>query len=147
MTFQAILREFWRQSNDESEFDDILRWLTEFFALTRETALPLAMLSKKADRLWHYFICCTEAYYEYCYKHFGYFIHHRPRTSASPVPPESMRHFISTYERCCGKLPPFWLSEVPTEVAAYATGRSEVIPMSFQWSGWPGRDPTPMQSQ
>jgi len=30
------------------------------------------------DEMWHNFLCFTKAYHEFCFRHFGFFVHHNP---------------------------------------------------------------------
>lgn len=53
--------------------------LLSFLVLASEQPTP--MLSNKVDTLWHQFILCTKDYLNFCYKYFGKFIHHTPKSN------------------------------------------------------------------
>lgn len=132
------VREHYEAAGGERP-DDVAKELGRFFALTRTTDAPLAMLSPNVDLMWHKFIEFTEEYQPFCEREFGELIHHRPRTAASPVPAQAVRNLYQAYEARFGDLPELWEEGVPPEVIAYARGRSDTLPPNYRWSGWPGR--------
>jgi len=138
--YVTAVEDIWRRNGGTGDFAYLFSELEKFLELTRVVRTPIAVVSKTIDELWHAFICCTEAYQEYCLKTFGEYLHHRPRTDGFPVPAKSIRTFVTEYQRAYGSVPSVWFDGVPPSVSAYAFGCGETIPESYCWSGWPGRE-------
>ena len=113
--------------------------LARFFALTRVTDEPLAMINPNIDLLWHKFLEFTAEYEQFCSQEFGGIIHHLPRTSTTPVPDLAVRNFYDQYAKYFGALPAAWEAGTPTAVTRYGRRQSDALPADFRWSGWPGR--------
>ena len=127
------------ESSGGTESNCAARELARFFTLTRSTDRPLALINPNIDVLWHTFIEFTEDYGDFCIKNFGYFIHHRARTSTSLVPIKSIRYFYDEYLHFFGELPPIWETGAPSEITAYGRRMTNNLPDQLRWSGWPGR--------
>ena len=78
--FEAAVEDVWRRSGGTGDFAYLFAELEKFMDLTRTAHGPIAMTSKRIDEVWHAFICCTEAYQQYCIENFGVYLHHRPRS-------------------------------------------------------------------
>lgn len=125
-------------SDDEAEFAEAE--FRKFIILVLREPGPLAMIDKRVDEFWHMFILFTPQYSGFCNDIVGFFVHHQPRTSSTPVPPEAVRNFVEAYRRHFGEIPDVWLENVPDPVRAGI--QSGIIPetAAFDWSGWTGRD-------
>jgi hypothetical protein len=134
-----FLFEFWTREGHSGPYEELLAELLRFFALTRATDEPLAMISAQIDDLWHSFICITEKYFEFCNAEYGEIIHHRPLTSVTPVPETSIRNFVETYRNTYGEPGTIWFVDVPPSVVDFAYRRVCTLPFNYRWSGWPGR--------
>lgn len=124
--------------NGGSNFREAAIELEKFFDITRTFDAPLAMINPNIDLLWHSFIEFTEDYQDYCKRTLGKFVHHRPRTARTPVPPEAILNFVEQYEKKYGSMPAVWLKDTPVEVLDYAQRRTNKLPENLKWSGWPG---------
>ncbi len=69
---------------------------------------PLGMISRKVDEFWHQFILFTRLYAKFCDNVMGFFVHHMPRTSYTPLAVNGAESFIRAYEACYGELSPVW---------------------------------------
>jgi hypothetical protein len=137
LTQLSFLREsFYRERG--VEFAKSSRELERFFILTSLTSEPLAMISPNIDLLWHKFLEFTEIYREFCASRFGYFIDHRPRTAATPVPEGAVRNFYAEYARHFGPVGDVWERDAPPALVAYGRGLTDKLGEA-RWSGWPGR--------
>lgn len=100
---------------------------------------PLAMIDIRADELWHTFILFTPQYKDFCDSVMGFFVHHQPRTSKTPVPSGAVTNFVNAYVKRFGALGDWWLQRLTPELrSAVQTG---IVPVHFNsdWSGWTGR--------
>lgn len=118
--------------------NEVATELLRFFELTKVTDFPMAMVSPSIDKLWHTFIEFTEDYTLFCEQRYGRYIHHRPRTSRTPVPQQAIRNFYSAYQKVYGDRPRLWDIDVPREIELYGIGTLDFIPDNLRWSGWPG---------
>ena len=118
---------------------EVYHELDRFFELTKITDDPLAMVNPKIDHMWHKLTECTEQYGEFCISNYGSMIHHRPRTMATPVAPEAVRNFYRHYQSAYGAIPSIWDEGTAPELMAYGRGQRDTLPVTAQWSGWPGR--------
>jgi len=112
----------------------------KFMKLVLCTDGPLAVIDKRVDELWHAFILFTPQYQRFCEDTMGFFVHHQPRTSTTPVPICAISNFVRMYREKYGEVDPFWFELLEPEVEACI--RSGRVPESlgFKWSGWTGRD-------
>lgn len=111
----------------------------KFLKLTLSEEGPLAMIDFRVDELWHSFILFTPQYLRFCEEIMGFFVHHQPRTSFTPVPERAIGHFVNAYKRRYGKLDPLWLEKIPADLRS-AIVAGEIPPsVTFDWSGWTGR--------
>jgi hypothetical protein len=111
----------------------------KFMKLTLSEGAPLAMIDERVDELWHSFILFTPQYLKFCDDVMGFFVHHQPRTSATPVPEIAINNFVTAYTKCFGELDSLWLERIPTDLKeAIVNGKVPQSP-TFRWSGWPGR--------
>jgi len=127
-----------------TDVEECAHELERFFELTRKTNLPLAMISRQVDLLWHTFIQFTESYAAFCQSRFGEMIHHRSRTPHSPVPDAAVRNFVKAYERNFGPLTERWIETAEPALLAFALGKTDSLDPAARWSGWPGRDASPL---
>ncbi len=72
-----------------SAMAEVVRYLN-LIAYSNETLTP----SKLVDDVWHEFILCTKAYYDFCDRHFERMIHHFPGGSEE----KNHRQFHRTLE-------------------------------------------------
>lgn len=79
-----------------------------FLALIIIGVRPLGMISPLIDEVWHQFILFTRQYAKFCAEIFGYFVHHQPRTSHTPLPKGSGKTFVAAYTEFFGELPDIW---------------------------------------
>ena len=100
---------------------------------------PLAMLDRRVDNLWHTFILFTPQYQSFCSSVMGFFVHHQPRTSRTPVPIAAIMNFVNAYKRRYGEFNSFWTDLLDTDLKANIAAGSVSETTSFNWSGWTGR--------
>ena len=115
--------------------------LDKFFVLTSKGHQPLAMISKNVDLLWHTLIEHTELYPSLCLSRYGRVIHHRPRSTAFPLPAAAVRNFYSLWEAQVGEVGPEWESDAEPELVNFGRGIVDQEPANVRWSGWPGHSP------
>lgn len=60
---------------------------------------PLAMIDRRVDELWHSLILFTPQYQQFCEQVMGFFVHHQPRTSITPVPEGAIKNFVDAYKK------------------------------------------------
>jgi hypothetical protein len=97
------------------------------------------MIDERVDELWHSFILFTPQYLSFCEDVMGFFVHHQPRTSVTPVPEIAINNFVTAYIKRFGKLDSLWLERIPTDLKeAIVNGKIPQSP-TFRWSGWTGR--------
>jgi hypothetical protein len=110
-----------------------------FMKLVLSEVGPLAVIDRRVDEFWHSFILFTPQYQTFCRNVIGFFVHHQPRTSTTPVPQLAVTNFVEAYRKRFGKLDSFWLERLePTFQKQILAG---MVPVSsgFKWSGWTGR--------
>lgn len=112
--------------------------LDRFFTLTRINDLPLAMISRNIDLLWHTLIEHTELYGSFCVKRYGHLIHHRPRSAALPLDISAVRNFYVAYSTEFGPPGAEWEADAPADLVRFGKGLSSEVPQAVRWSGWPG---------
>lgn len=82
-------------------FEQLMKWLYASYKLQRSNAPPLMLQDLLAiDLMWHTFILFTKDYASFCYQHFGYFIHHIPKTEDLTWTKDEWNHYLKQY---------FWL--------------------------------------
>jgi hypothetical protein len=65
----------------EEIFLETKKWL--WLCAAEPTAkIPLLSEARAVDEMWHTFLLFTDAYAKFCDEHFGFFVHHFPRTRA-----------------------------------------------------------------
>lgn len=107
----GVVRRYLKEhggSREEAEelFRETLKWL---YLCDRATAegFPCAMTPdmERVDWMWHTFVLFTRDYAEFCYHHFGTFLHHLPEDGgdeASGSAPGPAEETISRLERQYG---------------------------------------------
>lgn len=93
----------------EEEVDEAIFEFRRYMALSVLTKKPLAMLSPVVDEVWHQFILFTRLYGRFCDDVFGYFIHHLPDTSHTPLTKDGAHTLIEAYEQYFGPLTRLWV--------------------------------------
>ena len=83
----AVVHRFMEKLNlDEREaslrFNDTKRFL--YLCGIRKSGEPILAPSEATDEGWHQFILFTKDYQDFCFSHFGRFIHHRLRRPEDP---------------------------------------------------------------
>ena len=110
-----------------------------FLRLVLSEGGPLAMIDRRVDELWHSFILFTPQYQQFCEQVMGFFVHHQPRTSKTPVPEGAIKNFVDAYKKQYGELDPFWLEQLSPELKACIAAGTVPQSLTFEWSGWTGR--------
>lgn len=110
-----------------------------FMKLVLNEEGPLAMIDIRVDEIWHSFILFTPQYQQFCEQVMGFFVHHQPRTSVTPVPEAAIVKFVTAYQRRYGELDPLWLEKIPADLREAIASGDVSLPSTFQWSGWTGR--------
>jgi len=111
----------------------------KFFTLVLQEESALAMIDKRVDELWHSFILFTPQYKEFCDNIMGFFVHHQPRTSFTPVPINSIANFVSCYKKHFGELDPFWLETLDEDIKEVVVSGNIPETLTTKWSGWTGK--------
>lgn len=111
----------------------------KFMKLVLREDGPLAMLDKRVDEFWHSFILFTPQYQEFCEKVIGFFVHHQPRTSYTPVPILAINNFIDAYKKQYIILDPFWYETLTPELVRNIKNNSVQDLIIHKWSGWIGK--------
>lgn len=72
--------------HDDAEllFKDMLGFLALCGLRERHARVPLVP-PKMIDEAWHHFLLFSEAYADFCSRFFGFFLHHQPSTSRTPL--------------------------------------------------------------
>ena len=81
----------------------------KFILLKILTDVPISMVSRKVDEVWHQFILFTREYHEFCNSVAGDYLHHSPNTSFTRMSPDSRLNFVIAYRQLFGQLHPIWL--------------------------------------
>lgn len=124
--------------NDE-DLNKIELEFRRFLKLVLSEQGPLAVIDHRVDKLWHSFILFTPQYQRFCEDVMGFFVHHQPRTSKTPVSDEAIQNFVDAYRRRYGSLDPFWLEQLPPELRAGIVSGTVPKSPAFKWSGWTGK--------
>ncbi len=101
---------------------------------------PLAMVDKRVDELWHWFILFTPQYHHFCNEIMGFFVHHQPRTSLTPVPSISVTNFFETYKKHFGAIDKFWFESLTSDEIKCIENNYFPEDSSLRWSGWIGKE-------
>jgi len=112
----------------------------KFMCLVLNGTRPLAMIDLRVDAYWHTFVLFTEEYELFCRREMGFFVHHRPRTSRTPVPSSAIRNFVEAYKAKFGALAPLWSEELSPALQELIDRGSAPRDLAFKWSGWPGAE-------
>ena len=123
----------------DEDIDTIEFEFRRFLGLIAESEGPLAVIDPRVDAFWHTFILFTPQYSEFCASAYGFYVHHQPHTSATPVPAEALMNFVGAYRKRYGSLNEFWLEKLPPKIRSCIESGSMSLPSSFLWSGWTGR--------
>ena len=84
----------------------------KYAGLTQISPTPIGMTSKEVDGVWHQFILFTREYGQFCDQILGRFLHHRPKTSLTPLAEGATReNFVNSYRAIFGELPSIWNSD------------------------------------
>jgi hypothetical protein len=110
-----------------------------FMKLVLSEPGPLAMIDRRVDELWHHFILFTPQYQQFCEQVMGFFVHHQPRTSMTPVPERAIKNFVDAYKSRYGKLDSFWLEQLEPDVRSIIASGSVPSSLTLHWSGWTSR--------
>lgn len=123
----------------KSDFPKVQSEFKKFMKLILRENGPFAVVDKRIDEFWHSFILFTPQYIKFCEETMGFFVHHQPRTSFTPIPIIAIQNFVDAYIGRFNILDPFWLENLPVELISGI--ENECIPdiVDFKWSGWIGR--------
>lgn len=91
-----------------TQLPEALLEFKRYFALVYLTREPLGMVSPLIDEVWHQLILFTREYSKFCDDTFGFYIHHRPNTSHTPVTKNCGKKLVHAYSQYFGDLPPIW---------------------------------------
>ena len=92
------------------------REFKRFLKLVLREKGPLAMIDRRVDELWHFFILFTPQYRKFCEEIMGFFVDHQPRTSQTPVPVDAIGNFVEAYTRHFGTIPDLWFENLDAEM-------------------------------
>ncbi len=71
-------------------FDEMLKWLYLCYRASTSEAEGFGCIVsseiEKIDRMWHTFLLFTWDYTEFCFQHFGVFLHHFPNEAENETP-------------------------------------------------------------
>jgi hypothetical protein len=120
------------------DFAKIEHEFKRFLKLILSESGPLAVIDPRVDQLWHSFILFTSQYEKFCNDVVGFFVHHQPRTSRTPVAESAVLNFVDAYKRRFGELDLFWTERIKAQFREQISLR--IVPNSaeFRWSGWTG---------
>jgi len=128
----------YKSAIDEEDVLVLEREFKRFFLLVGLSNKPMAMIGPLIDEIWHQFIVFTEKYDKFCRDSVGFFVHHRPDTSETPVPQEAGENFLQAYEQRFGQLPPIWWKGMDVKTRAFYQARPLRDRPPTRWSGWTG---------
>lgn len=80
--------------------------------IAKRDNLRLGMTSSLVDEVWHQFILFTRKYQWFCSEQLGFFLHHTPTTSYTPVDPRETNVFFELYLRHFGTIHPTWMKNL-----------------------------------
>ena len=98
-------------------FTDTLRFLALSGLQDRSNRVPLVP-PKTIDESWHHFLLFTEAYASFCSSRFGFFLHHQPSTSRTPLRGNGIITTIAMARAVFGDLSSNWSKNWSEEDAA-----------------------------
>ena len=101
-----------------------------YFSLTAlvPKGTSLGIPSHIVDEFWHTFLLFTRAYRLFCDETVGRFIHHKPRTSFTPISKDSTKNFVQQYNKFYGEVPEIWARDLKFDdcsTSTASTGNSE----------------------
>src|ERR1043166_1518025 len=123
----------------DDDFEKTEYEFKRFMKLVLSEEGPIAVFDRRVDELWHSFILFTPQYQEFCDDVMGFFVHHQPRTSKTPVPEIAVQNFVSTYRRRFGELDPFWTDRIDPKLRDQISSGLVFDLSQLRWSGWTGR--------
>ena len=94
----------------DHEVDEAIFEFKRYMALAALSDKTLGMVSPLVDEVWHQFILFTRHYTKFCQEVFGYYVHHLPATSYTPLTPGAGRNLVSEYEAYFGPVTRLWAS-------------------------------------
>lgn len=68
----------------------------------------MSMCSKDVDEVWHSHILFTNEYADFCFRVYGGYLHHAPKTARAPLDSDGAINFKEAYEAVFGELHPIW---------------------------------------
>ncbi|MEX1068694.1 MAG: hypothetical protein WED08_02695 [Patescibacteria group bacterium] len=93
--------------------DEAIEEFRKYLTLIALNHRGLGMESPVVDEVWHTFILFTRDYAAFCEDVFGFFVHHNPSTSFTPISPGAVRSFHIAYEEVFGgPAPRIWGPEL-----------------------------------
>lgn len=72
---------------DAEERAETIRSLSELLIVKKIRGGDVSPPSELVDKVWHEFILHTREYMDFCERHFGEYIHHRPYPSKNDLQP------------------------------------------------------------
>ena len=66
------------------------------------------MTSKAVDNIWHQFILFTRQYCKFCGDFLGFYLHHVPKTSYTPLNKENEKEFTKLYKETYTQVNKLW---------------------------------------
>ncbi|HEX7724814.1 MAG TPA: hypothetical protein VF438_03720 [Candidatus Paceibacterota bacterium] len=122
----------WSEEEATLGFEDVKRFLYLCGVHRGRTFIP----SQRIDEVWHNFILFTEEYQQFCYGHFGRFIHHRPHRKDDPKPCTDMAVVtLRAATEVFGALSPNWMFVRKDGSVLNAEASSECGPSSCSGEG------------
>src|SRR3989344_1575630 len=97
--------------NSQEEYQRAFVEFKKYVILDKLTGnSPIGMASVKVDELWHQLILFTKEYSKFCNEIQGYFLHHSPHTSQTPIGKRKEGHlnFVRSYKELFGEIPSIW---------------------------------------
>ena len=96
--------------NSHEEYQKTFTEFKKYVALSEicRDDIPMAMVSKNVDEVWHQFILFTPQYHKFCNEMLGGYFHHIPKTSLTPLDPKGRENFIESYKEVFGEIPEIW---------------------------------------
>lgn len=94
--------------DDAEAYEVAFREFKRYAWLASRTEGSLPMTSEAVDDVWHQFILFTREYHTFCERFLDGYLHHRPRTSLTPLAPGGRERFVDAYEEAFGPVPAIW---------------------------------------
>ena len=124
---------------DGEDLAVVEREFKRFMKLVLQCEGPLAVIDPRVDELWHSFILFTPEYERFCHDVMGFFVHHQPRTTRTPIPERAISNFLEAYAATYGRLDEFWLEKLDGRLKDSIAAGHVPADSAFRWSGWTGR--------